>query len=131
MSSSSDKVKRTFKIVGSEIGYIGGSYKTNKSGSPLSAAQRAASVLFRLARNEKGDSKYKKFEFSKNMIKFTIKETTRGSEKKDYQYEAKIKELHGSDIKTVKRGNVEYTVNHIIAVRSAHFTPMPIGGSNE
>lgn len=129
MSSSSDKQpKRTFKIVESEIGYVGGSYKTNKSGSPLSAATRAASVLFRLARNEKGESKYKKFESDKKLIKFTIRETTRGSEKKDYQYEAKIKELHGADIKVVKRGKVEYTIKHQIAVRASHFTPMPIGG---
>jgi hypothetical protein len=128
MSSSPEK--RTFKLVESEIGYVGGSYKTNKSGTPLSAASRAASVLFRMARNETGNSKWKKFESSKSLLKFTIRETTRGSEKKEYQYEAKIKDLRGADIKTIKRGDVEYTVDKKIVVRAAHFSPIK-GGDND
>jgi hypothetical protein len=124
MSSSSNKnVARTFKITESEIGYVGGSYKTNKTGMPLSAASRAASVLFRLARNEKGNSKWKKFESSKSVLKFTIRETTRGSDKSEYQYEAQIKNLHGDDIKTIKRGKVEYTVDKKITTRAASYTP--------
>lgn len=131
MSSSSGKPgKRNFTLTDSSIGYAGGKYSANKSGTPLSAAQRAASVLFRMAKNKAGKAAYKKYESSAELIKFTIRETSRGSDKQEYQYEAKIKQLHGDDIKTIKRGNVEYTVNHKIIVRSAHYTPIK-GGSEE
>jgi len=127
---SGDKnVARTFKIVESENGYVGGSYKTNKTGMPLSAASRAASVLFRFARNEKSNPALKKFESSKDILKFTIRETTRGSDKNEYQYEAKIKMLHGDDVKVIKRGKIEYTVDKKIVTRAATYTPFR--GGNE
>lgn len=131
MSSSSGKSssKRNFVLTDSSIGYKGGKYSSNKSGTPLSAAQRAASVLFRMAQNKGAKPEYKKYESSNELIKFTIRESTQGSEKKEYQYEAKIKHLHGSDVKVVKRGNVEYTVSQRITVRAAHYTPMPYGGA--
>lgn len=130
-SGSSKSVQRTFKITDSEIGYSGGTYKTNKSGTPLSAAQRAASVLFRLARNEKQNPKHKKYEFSKDVIKFTIRETTRGSDKGEYQYEAKIHKLRGDEVKTIKRGKAEYKVEYKIVTRASHYKPTPFGGAEE
>jgi hypothetical protein len=120
---------RSFKIVDSEIGFSGGKYHTDKSGSPQSAARRAASVLFRMARNDKQEPKWKKFESSKNPIKFTIRESTRGSDKNEWQYEAKIRTLHGSDIKIIKKGDVEIKIEHEIVVRAAHFVKTPFGGS--
>ena len=131
MSASSGKSSRAFKIADSEIGYSGGTYKTNKSGTPLSAAQRAASMLFRMARNEKSNPKWKKYQTSKDMIKFTIRETTRGSAKSEYQYEAKIHKLRGDEVKTVKRGGVEYQVEYKIMTRASHYKPTPFGGADE
>jgi hypothetical protein len=132
MSTSSGKpVKRNFTITESTIGYEGGKYSTNKSGTPLSAAQRAASKLFQMAQNKKGKAAWKKFESSNDLIKFTIRETTRGSDKEVRQYEAKIKKLPESEIKTVKRGDVEYTVTHKIVCRSAHYTPIKGGEVDE
>jgi hypothetical protein len=123
--------KRTFKITESQIGYVGGSYKTNKSLTPLSAATHAAKVLFKLAKNEKNKPEYKKYEFSKDLIKFTIREKTQGSKKEEFQYEAKIKTLHGDEVKTIKRGDIEYTIRHKIVVRAAHYVKTPFGGSEE
>jgi hypothetical protein len=120
---------RSFKIVDSEIGFVGGKYHTDKSGSPGSAARRAASVLFRMARNEKNDPKWKKFQSSKNPIKFTIRESTRGSTKDEYQYEAKTHKLVGDKVKIIKKGDVEFKVEHEIVVRAAHFVKTPFGGS--
>lgn len=125
MSTSSNKtVKRHFTITESTVGYEGGKYSANKSGSPLSAASRAASILFRMAQNKSGKAAWKKFESNKDLVKFTIRETTRGSDKTEYQYEAKVKQLKGSEIKTIKRGSVEYEVTQKIVVRSAHYTPI-------
>jgi hypothetical protein len=120
--------ERTFKIVESEIGFTGGKYKTDKTDSPLSAARRAASVLFRMARNEKSKSEWKKFESSKNLIKFTIRESTQGSNKDEFQYEAKIRKLHGDEIKIIKKGDIEFKVEYQIVVRAAHFAKTPFGG---
>lgn len=132
MSSSSGKQgPRKFKITHSDLGYEGGNYSANKSATPLSAAQRAASTLFMMARNEKGKAAWKKYENSNELIKFTIRETTRGSEKKEYQYEAKIHHLPASQQKTVKRGDVEYTIKYKIVTRASHYTKIPFGGKGE
>ena len=128
--SSSDKPSgpRKFKITHSSVGYEGGNYSTNKSGIPLSAAQRAASTLFMMARNEKSKAAWKKYETSDVLVKFTIRETTRGSDKDEYQYEAKIHHLPASQQKTVKRGDVEYTIKYKIVTRASRYTKMPFGG---
>lgn len=131
MSSSGKSVQRTFKITDSENGYSGGTYKTNKTGTPLSAAQRAASVLFRMARNDKNKPAWKKYEFSKDLIKFTIRETTRGSDKAEYQYEAKIQKLRSDEVKTIKRGSAEYSVEYRMVTRAVHYKPTPFGGADE
>ena len=130
MSSSSTPVgKRNFVITSSSIGFKGGKYSANKSGTPLSAAHRAARIIFRMAKNEKGKAAWKKFESDDKLVKFTIRETTRGSEKNEYQYEAKIKDL--AHPKTVKRAGVEYQVTTELVVRAAKYTPLPFGGTAE
>jgi hypothetical protein len=121
--------ERTFKIVDSEIGYTGGKYRPDKSNSPLSAAHRAASVLFRMARNDKSKPEWKKFESSKNLLKFTIRESTQGSDKDEFQYVAKIRKLHGDEIKIIKKGDTEIKIEHQIVVRAAHFAKTPFGGN--
>jgi hypothetical protein len=132
MSHSSGKQgPRKFKITHSSVGYEGGNYSANKSGIPLSAAQRVASTLFMMARNEKSKASWKKFETKDELIKFTIRETTRGSDKDEYQYEAKIHHLPASQQKTVKRGDVEYTIKFKIVTRASRYTKMPFGGKGE
>lgn len=126
---SASRVQRTFKITDSEIGYSGGTYKTNKTGTPLSAAHRGASMLFRMARNDKNKPEWRKYKSDKKLIKFTIRETTRGSDKAEYQYEAKIHKLRASDVKIVKRGDVEYKVEYEIITRAGHYRPTPFGGA--
>lgn len=121
--SEVEENKRHFKIDESSIGFTGGNYNTDKSCMPLSAAKRAAKILFRIARNEKHNPKWKPFESSSTTIKFTIKETTRKSKKDVYQYEAIIKQLSKDEIKVVKRGDVEYTVTTEIVVRAAKYVP--------
>lgn len=129
--SSQKQVQRTFKIADSEIGYKGGNYKTNKTGAPLSAAKRAASMLFRMARNEQNKPAWRKFKSEKNLIKFTIRETTRGSNKEEYQYEAKIHKLRADDVKVIKRGDIEYKVEYEIVTRAGHYRPTPFGGDGD
>lgn len=132
MSHSSDKKgARKFKITHSSLGYEGGNYSTNKSGIPLSAAQRVASTLFMMARNDKAKAAWKKYETKDELIKFTIRETTRGSDKDEYQYEAKIHHLPVSQQKTVKRGDVEYKVQYKIVTRASRYTKIPFGGEGK
>ncbi len=113
---------RHFVVDESSIGCIGGNYNTDKGGMPLSAARRAANILFRVARNKKKIPKWKKFESSTELIRFTIRETTRGSNKNVYQYEAIIHNLKGDDIKIIKRNNVEYKVTTRIVVKASKYT---------
>ena len=129
MSSSSDKnAKRNFTVADSSIGFKGGKYSANKSGTPLSAAHRAARILFRIAKNEAEKANWKKFQSTDKVIKFTIRETSRGSDKSEYQYEGK---MHNITPKMVKRAGVEYEVSTELVVRSAKFTPIGFGGKNE
>ena len=130
-SSSSVPAKRNFVVEDSDIGYRGGKCSSDKSGTPLSAARRAAKVLFMMAENKQGKAGWKKYESSADLIKFTIRESTRGSDKATFQYEAKKKELKAEEKKTIKRGNAEYMVEHKIVVRAAHFTPIPRGGAED
>lgn len=123
--------KRNFTITDSSIGYKGGKYSANKTNMPLSAAHRAARILFRVAQNKSGKKDWKQYESENDLIKFTIRETTRGSDKNEYQYEAKIIDLKKDEIKKVKRGDVEYEVTNRIVCRSAKYTPIKGGDFEE
>jgi hypothetical protein len=119
---------RSFKVVDSSIGFKGGRYSPNKSGSPQSAAHHAAKVLFRMAQNKTKNPKWKKYETTKNLVKFTIRESTSGSDKSEYQYESKIHNLPADKQKTIVRNGIEFKITQEIITRSAHFTPIPFGG---
>lgn len=121
-----EKSVRRFTIAGSDVGYSGGSYKT--SGSPLHAAQKAARMLFRVVRlgashvkNPKEHpahakyAKYASFEKQKK-IKFLVRETTKGSNKESFYYEATIKALDKPVI--VTRSGVEYKIETKVEVKS-------------
>jgi hypothetical protein len=109
---------RSFKIAGSDIGFEGGRYKTDKSGTPISAARKAASVLFRMIENKNHEKKFNKYHaFAHHKgIKFIISETTRGSNHESYYYEAVSTPLKTP--KVIKRGDVEITVTRKIEVKA-------------
>jgi len=69
---------KTYTIESSNINCTGGRYKSN---SPMSAGRKAASKLFKKAHK---NAKYK----SLKKITFCIRETTKGSERKFFDYQA-------------------------------------------
>ena len=71
----------SYTIEKSDIGHDGGRYISK---SPLSAAKKVASQLFKLIRNEQ---KYKSH--SGKILNFTIRRTTSGGDKKLFEYTAK------------------------------------------
>lgn len=77
---------RSFKIVGSGIGFKGGRYVAENRNI---AANRAGSKLFQKVANS---GEYKKFE-KKTSIKFILAETTSGSAKKTVAYEVTKEKL--------------------------------------
>lgn len=117
--------KRSFTIVGSDIGFTGGVY--HSTSTPNVAAKRAASMIFRIIRhgaayvkNPSQNAKYAKFakfaRFEKvKSIKFLIRETTRGSSKDSSYYEAFQKALDKPV--TIVRNGVEITLEHKIDVK--------------
>ncbi len=66
-----DSSKNSYTVEQSDIGFEGGRY-INKN--PMSAAKKAASRMFKITNKKK--------------IKFTIRKTTQGENKKTYHYEA-------------------------------------------
>jgi hypothetical protein len=94
--------KRTFTVSKADHGVaVGGKYV---SPMPLSAAKKAASKLF--AKASAGVRK----------IQFTLRETTRGAGKGEFQYVANKTKL--AKPKVIKRGDTEITVHFTYAVRS-------------
>lgn len=113
----SDK-KRTFTIQGSEIGFVGGDYKSDL---PSKAAKKAAKRLFQLITK---DPKYKRYGDKKTMV-FLLREKTRGSDKKTFSYETSVKDLKSPKFIMVKaptnpeadgKGMVKYAVTKEIKV---------------
>lgn len=94
--------KRTFTVSKADHGVaVGGKYV---SPMPLAAAKKAASKLF--AKASAGVRK----------IQFTLRETTRGAGKGEFQYVANKTKL--AKPKVIKRGDTEITVHFTYAVRS-------------
>lgn len=90
---------RYFTIVHSEHGKEGGRY----SGlSPAVAAKHAAKQLLNHS--------------TKTQIRFTIRETTRGSEKAEFTYIGTKEKLDKPIV--IQRGDMEITVKHSITVKS-------------
>lgn len=78
--------KRYWRIAGSGIEFEGGRFAGS---SPSIIAGKAAKSLWSKIDNV---SKYKRYS-KRTSIKFIIRETTRGSEKKSYSYEASREKL--------------------------------------
>jgi hypothetical protein len=92
-------MSRTFTIASSCINVEGGRYK---SATPVSAAKKAASKLFKKA---KDSSKYK----SIRRITFSIRETTSGSDKNVYEYKANRVKLDKPVVRVINGSEI---VNH-------------------
>lgn len=119
--------ERTFTIQGSDIGFIGGTYRAS---SPYSAGKKAARQLFRViaygvkyhanpsAPELAKYAKFSKFARFKNdrTIKFLLRETTRSSEKRSFYYDAIQVTL--DQPKVIVRNGVEITIEKEITIKT-------------
>jgi hypothetical protein len=96
-----EKQCRSFKIVGSGIGYVSPSTSYYKGKEPMNAANKFGSMLFRLINDKK--SSYYKFN-KQNTIKMIMRETTRGSSKATYYYKVERHELPKPIERTLPNG---------------------------
>lgn len=120
-----EKVERKFTIQGSDIGLTGGKYVAP---SPSAAGKKAARRLFQVInfavlyhQDKKQYAKYAKYsKFLKfkgvKVVKFLLRETTRGSDKNTYTYEGLKSDLTKPIV--FKRAGVEVTVNHKIDIKT-------------
>lgn len=99
-------MSRSFTIHKSDIGETGGRFIGN---APYQVAAKVARSLFKHA------SEHKK---KVHEMRFTIRETTEGSDKKMFTYIGLKKSLHKPII--VKRGDVEIKIHHTYHVKSCH-----------
>lgn len=102
-------MSRSFTIEKSEIGVVGGRFMGKE---PYRVAMKAARSLFADA----SEHHHKK----KSGIRFTLRETTEGSAKKQYHYIGSKKSLHKPIV--VKRGESEITIRHTYHVKSCSVT---------
>lgn len=114
--------KRTFTIQASEIGFVGGVYKSDL---PSKASKKAAKRLFQLVSDKDGPYHGKYADITK--VKFILREKTVGSDKKTFFYEAEKKDLATPQVIKVKApqnpkadadGFVTYEVTKKIAVKA-------------
>ena len=97
---------RTFTIQGSGLKYNGGRYKSDEV---QSAAKKAATQLFRkLSLPEYRMHKHK------TQIKFILRETTKGSEKKTFYYIGERSELSKPLILTIKGKEILYKYKYSV-----------------
>lgn len=113
--------KRSFTIQASEIGFVGGVYRSDL---PSKASKKAAKRLFQLV-SDKSSPYHKYANISK--VKFILREKTIGSDKKTFFYEAEKKDLETPQIVKVKApknpkadadGYITYEVTKKIAVKA-------------
>jgi hypothetical protein len=93
---------RSFKIVGSGIGFVSPPTSYYKNKDPMAAANKFGTMLFRLVNN---DPKYSKFA-KQDTIKMIMRETTRGSSRATYYYKVERTELAKPVERTLPNGTV-------------------------
>ena len=94
---------KSFKVLGSGIGFKGGRYVAENK---MKAAKRAGSKLYKKIDNDPQYSQYK----NKTSIKFILGETTSGSPKTSTAYEVKRTKL--AEPKKIKIGNTMVTYKY-------------------
>ena len=81
--NSDDNTCRTFKIIYSSIGFVSPTNQYFKGKEPNAVARKFGTMLFKLSKDPLGN----KYKFRKdNTMQIKLKETTRGSQKKEYDY---------------------------------------------
>lgn len=114
--------KRSFTIQASEIGFVGGDYKSDL---PSKASKKAAKRLFALIEDVNGPYHAKHSNLTK--VKFILREKTLGSAKKTFFYEAEKKDLAKpievkvkapANPKADKDGYITYEVSKKIQVKA-------------
>jgi hypothetical protein len=96
----------TYTVEKSEIGHVGGRYISK---SPLAAAKKVATQLFKII---KKSATYKKY--MGKTISFSIRRTTQNSDKKVFEYTAKYSKLK-KPIQVVINGvTIEYKNSLIV-----------------
>ena len=106
--SNGDENCKSFKILGSGIGFSGGRYV---AATKSVAAKRAGSKLFQKLEN---DASFKQFK-NKTSIKFVLGETTKGGSKKTSAFEVTRKELDKP--KVVERNGVKVEYKYTFDVK--------------
>jgi hypothetical protein len=106
-------MSNSYTIEKSDINYSGGRYL---SANPYNAAKKAANQLFRKIKNDKN---YNKFKSSKT-LKFTLRETTSGSNKKEFTYKAVQTKLDKPIKITIKGKEIIY--NYRIDITSLNMS---------
>jgi hypothetical protein len=91
--------KRSFTVVAANHGKNGGRYM---SATPMAAAKKAGRQLFNEAKK------------TIRTIHFVVRETTRGSAKKEFKYVITKHKL--AKAKTIERGGVKVHVHHEYAI---------------
>ena len=111
----SDKAKRSFTIMGSDIGFEGGRYKSK---TPAGAARKAAKRLFTMVENKAGKPEFKKYAHfaGSKSLKLILREATRASNGASFYYEASYVMLNKPRV--ITRNGVEYTVTKTIKVKT-------------
>jgi hypothetical protein len=94
---SSKSEKRSFTIIESDVVELGGRYLAT---TPIAAARKASRQIFKKTAH--------------NLIRFVLKETTRGGDKKQFSYVAN-RELM-KEPKIIRRGDreIKYTVTYTV-----------------
>lgn len=92
---------RSFTVESSDVGITGGRYMAK---SPYNAAAKAARILFREQTGKK------------NKIRFHLRETTRESAGKTFEYIGVKSTLPNP--KVIVRGDAEITIKHSYSVKS-------------
>jgi len=108
--------KRHFVVAASEVGFNGGLYKSK---SPISAAKKAAKVLLRMIENKDHNPEWHKFDhFKGKTVKFILRESTQGSAKKSYFYEASL--VHLKEPKIIQRDGKDIAITKQVIVKTCN-----------
>jgi hypothetical protein len=103
---SSDNSKRTFSIEGSSIGFRGGRYVGL---TPVQAAKKAGKALFTRIDNNAHFRRYKKAK----VVKFMLRETTKGSVHDEYFYQVKRVEKKEPVVAKINGVDVVYKHDYV------------------
>tara|TARA_Y100000389_G_C17295306_1_gene430187 strand:- start:314 stop:736 length:423 start_codon:yes stop_codon:yes gene_type:complete len=112
--NSDDNTCRTFKISYSSIGFVSPTNQYYKGKEPNVVARKFGTMLFKLSTDPLGN----KYKFRKdNTMQIKLKETTRGSQKKEYDYTLEKIELETPQVRVLPDGTKLITTNEIKATK--------------